>query len=146
MARQQMGGLEKEALKGNPQETKRKTYTFKQASNSAEKYFNGDELAARVWVNKYALKDSAGKIYEKSPDEMHRRLAGEIARIEQKYDNPLTEEKIYGLLKGFKYIVPQGGSMTGIGNDFQKASLSNCFVIGGKNDSYGGIMKNKSNL
>ena len=107
------------------------------------KYFKGDELAARVWTNKYALKDSYGNLYEKTPDDMHRRIAREIHRIEKKYPNPLDEEFIFSLLKDFKYIVPQGGSMTGIGNDFQIASLSNCFVIGneGPADSYGGIMK-----
>ncbi|NLN24599.1 MAG: adenosylcobalamin-dependent ribonucleoside-diphosphate reductase, partial [Bacteroidetes bacterium] len=105
--------------------------------------FNGDDLAARVWVNKYALKDSAGNIYEKTPDEMHRRIAKEIARIEQKYPNPLTEEEIYAVMKDFKYVVPQGSPMAGIGNPFQIASLSNCFVIGndGNSDSYGGILK-----
>ena len=106
-------------------------------------YFKGDELAARVWANKYALKDSFGNLYEKTPDDMHRRLAREIHRIELKYKNPLSEDLIYNVLKDFKYIVPQGGPMTGIGNDYQIASLSNCFVIGnsGSSDSYGGIMK-----
>jgi ribonucleoside-diphosphate reductase alpha chain len=109
----------------------------------ATKYFKGDELAANVWINKYALKDSLGNIYERTPDDMHRRLASEIARIEKKYPNPLKEEEIYELLKDFKYIVPQGGPMAGIGNDFQISSLSNCFVIGnkGNSDSYGGILK-----
>src|SRR6056297_3174234 len=122
---------------------KQKTYTFDEAFKSSLDYFNGDELAARVWANKYALKDSYGNLFEKNPDEMHRRLAKEIARIENKYPNPLTEEDIYELLKGFKYIVPQGGPMAGIGNPFQIASLSNCFVIGhdGPSDSYGGILK-----
>ena len=106
-------------------------------------YFNGDELAANVWINKYALKDSQGNIYEHSPDDMHHRMAAEIARIEKKYPNPLTEEEIYRSFERFKYIVPQGGPMTGIGNPFQVASLSNCFVIGihGDGDSYGGVMK-----
>ncbi|MGQ9619682.1 MAG: adenosylcobalamin-dependent ribonucleoside-diphosphate reductase [Bacteroidales bacterium] len=106
-------------------------------------YFNGDELAAKVWTTKYALKDSFSKLYEKTPDDMHRRLAREIHRIESKYPNPLSKELIYSVLKDFRYIVPQGGSMTGIGNDYQIASLSNCFVIGneGDSDSYGGIMK-----
>ncbi len=119
------------------------TYTFDEAFKASLEYFQGDELAARVWVNKYALKDSDGNIYEINPDEMHWRLAREIARIEEKYPNPMQVDKIYGLLKNFKYIVPQGGPMTGIGNDFQIASLSNCFVIGdnGPSDSYGAIMK-----
>ena len=120
-----------------------KTYSHEEALTDAAKYFNGDELAANVWLNKYALKDSEGNIYESNPDQMHRRLAKEIARIESKYANPYTEEEIYDVLKGFKYIVPQGGPMTGIGNDFQIGSLSNCFVIGneGNSDSYGGVMK-----
>ncbi len=120
-----------------------KTYTNDEAYESALEYFNGDELAARVWVNKYALKDSKGVIYEKNPDEMHRRLAKEVARVEKKYPNPMTEDELYELFKDFKYIVPQGGPMAGIGNAFQIASLSNCFVIGneGNSDSYGGIMK-----
>jgi len=122
---------------------KEKTYTFDEAFKSSLEYFNGDELAARVWANKYALKDSYGNLFEKNPDDMHRRLAKEIARIENKYPNPLQEEDIYELLRGFKYIVPQGGPMAGIGNPYQIASLSNCFVIGNKDqaDSYGGIMK-----
>lgn len=128
----------------NEQEmTKRETYTQDEASQSSLKYFKGDELAARVWVNKYALKDSYGNIFEKNPDDMHRRLAGEIARIEKNYPNPMSEEAIFDVLQDFKYIVPQGGPMTGIGNEFQIASLSNCFVIGneGPSDSYGGVMK-----
>lgn len=122
---------------------KPKTYTFDEAFKSSREYFNGDELAARVWANKYALKDSYGNLFEKNPDDMHRRLAKEIARIENKYSNPLSEDEVYELLRGFKYIVPQGGPMAGIGNDYQIASLSNCFVIGndGPSDSYGGIMK-----
>ena len=107
-----------------------KTYSFDEALIDATKYFKGDELAANVWINKYALKDSQGNIYESNPDQMHRRLAKEIARIEKKYANSYTEDEIYDVLKGFKYIVPQGGPMTGIGNDFQIGSLSNCFVIG----------------
>jgi ribonucleoside-diphosphate reductase alpha chain len=120
-----------------------KVFTFDEALVEATKYFNGDELAANVWINKYALKDSAGNIFESNPDQMHRRLAKEIARVESKYDNSYSEEDIYDVLKGFKYIVPQGGPMTGIGNDFQIGSLSNCFVIGndGSSDSYGGVMK-----
>jgi ribonucleoside-diphosphate reductase alpha chain len=118
-------------------------YSHDEAVDASCLYFNGDELAARVWANKYALKDSFGNLYEKTPDDMHRRIAREIHRIELKYINPLPEELIYNILKDFKYIVPQGGPMTGIGNDYQIASLSNCFVIGndGTSDSYGGIMK-----
>ncbi|MBN3034637.1 MAG: adenosylcobalamin-dependent ribonucleoside-diphosphate reductase [Bacteroidales bacterium] len=109
----------------------------------ATEYFRGDELAANVWMNKYALKDSHGLIYELTPDDMHRRLAREIARIERKYPNPMTEDEIFGLFRHFRYIIPQGSPMAGIGNDFQVSSLSNCFVIGhpGPSDSYGGIMK-----
>jgi ribonucleoside-diphosphate reductase alpha chain len=123
--------------------TEKITYSHDEAVEASIRYFNGDELAARVWANKYALKDSFGNLYEKTPDDMHRRLAREIRRVELKYKNPLPEELIYNILKDFKYIVPQGGPMTGIGNDFQIASLSNCFVIGneGDSDSYGGIMK-----
>lgn len=123
--------------------TGKTTYSQDEAFNASLKYFKGDDLAARVWVNKYALKDSFGHLYEHTPDDMHRRLASEIARIEKNYENPLSENEIFELLKDFKYIVPQGGPMTGIGNDFQIASLSNCFVIGneGNSDSYGGIMK-----
>ncbi len=118
-------------------------YSHDEAVQESIQYFKGDELAARVWANKYALKDSFGNLYEKSPDDMHHRLAREIHRVEMKYKNPLSEELIYSVLKDFKYIVPQGGPMTGIGNDYQIASLSNCFVIGndGSSDSYGGIMK-----
>ncbi|MGD0340367.1 MAG: adenosylcobalamin-dependent ribonucleoside-diphosphate reductase [Bacteroidales bacterium] len=120
-----------------------KTYSHDEAVDASIEYFRGDELAARVWANKYALKDSFGNLYEKSPDDMHHRLAREIHRVELKYKNPLPEELIYSVLKDFRYIVPQGGPMTGIGNDYQIASLSNCFVIGneGSSDSYGGIMK-----
>ncbi len=119
------------------------TYTQEEAFEASLIYFKGDDLAARVWVNKYALKDSDGNIYERTPDDMHRRIAREIARIEAKYPNPLKEEEIFDLIKNFKYIVPQGSPMAGIGNPFQIASLSNCFVIGtdGKSDSYGGILK-----
>src|SRR5512133_3599462 len=118
-------------------------YSHDEAVEASIAYFKGDELAARVWANKYALKDSFGNLFEKTPDDMHRRLASEIHRIELKYKNPLPEELIYNVLKDFTYIVPQGGPMTGIGNDYQIASLSNCFVIGndGNADSYGGIMK-----
>ncbi len=122
---------------------KQKIFSHDAAVETAIKYFNGDEMAAKVWVSKYALKDSFGRIFELSPDDMHRRIASEIARIERKYANPMTEDEIYELLKDFRYIVPQGGPMTGIGNKYQIASLSNCFVIGTKNeaDSYGGILK-----
>ncbi len=117
------------------------TYSYDQALKISTRYFNGDALAATVWINKYALKDTTGKIYESNPDEMHLRIAKEITRIEKKYANPLTEELVYKLFKDFRYIVPQGGPMAGIGNDFQVASLSNCFVIGNEADSYGGILK-----
>ena len=122
---------------------KKLTYTFDEAFKASVDYFGGDELAAKVWVNKYAVKDSFGKIYEKTPDDMHWRIANEIARVEKKYKNPMTAAQLHELLKGFKYIVPQGSPMTGIGNNYQIASLSNCFVIGneGSADSYGAIMK-----
>lgn len=122
---------------------KAKTYSNDEAFRSSLEYFKGDELAARVWVNKYALKDSYGKLYERNPDDMHHRLAAEIARVETRYPNPLSHDELYQLMKDFRYIVPQGSPMTGIGNNFQIASLSNCFVIGhdGPSDSYGGILK-----
>ena len=104
-------------------------------------YFKGDELAANVWINKYALKDSYGNIFEISPEDMHRRIAKELARVELKYENPISEEEFYDVIKDFKYIVPQGGPMSGIGNTLQTVSLSNCFVIGNEMDSYGSIMK-----
>lgn len=121
----------------------KQTFSYDEAYEASLKYFNGDELAARVWVNKYAMKDSFGNIYEKSPEDMHWRIANEVARIEAKYPNALTAEELYGLLDHFRYIVPQGSPMTGIGNDFQVASLSNCFVIGldGEADSYGAIIR-----
>ena len=120
-----------------------KKYTFDEAYKASLDYFTGDELAAKVWVNKYALKDAFGHIYEKSPEDMHRRLAREIARIERKYPNPLSESELFDLFNHFRYIVPQGSPMTGIGNDFQIASLSNCFVIGmdGPADSYGAVIR-----
>lgn len=120
-----------------------KYYSFDEAYNAALKYFEGDELAAKVWVNKYALKDASGKIYELSPEDMHWRLANEVARVEAKYDNPLTSRELYDLFDHFRYIVPQGSPMTGIGNNYQVASLSNCFVIGldGEADSYGAIIR-----
>jgi len=118
-------------------------YAFDEILKASVKYFSGDELAARVWATKYALKDSYGNIYEKTPEDMHQRLAGELARIEHKYPNPLSVEQIFALLDKFKYIIPAGSPMSGIGNTNQIASLSNCFVIGEDNpaDSYGGIMK-----
>ena len=121
----------------------RQTYTYDEAFEASLQYFKGDELAARVWVNKYAVKDSFGNIFEKSPEDMHWRIANEVARIEAKYQNGLIAQQLYELLDHFKYIVPQGSPMTGIGNDFQVASLSNCFVIGidGAADSYGGIIR-----
>lgn len=120
-----------------------KTYTYEEAMAASLEYFKGDELAASVWINKYAMKDSFGNLYEKSPEDMHWRLANEFARIEEKYPNPMTAKEIYELLREFKYIIPQGGPMTGIGNNHQIASLSNCFVIGHNKpaDSYGGIMR-----
>lgn len=123
--------------------TQRPIYTYDEAYAASVKYFGGDELAARVWVSKYALKDSFGNIYELTPDEMHHRIASEITRIEEKYPNPMSHEEVYSLLKDFRYIVPQGSPMAGIGNNYQVGSLSNCFVIGldGHPDSYGGIMK-----
>lgn len=119
------------------------TYSYEEAFQATLAYFDGDELAARVWVNKYAMKDSFGNIYEKSPADMHHRLAAEMARIERKYPNPVSEEEIFSVLDHFRYIIPAGSPMTGIGNNHQVASLSNCFVIGidGDADSYGAIMK-----
>lgn len=118
-------------------------YTADEAYEASLEYFKGDDLAARVWVNKYALKDSDGNIYEKTPNDMHHRIASEIARVEQKYANSMTEKEVFDAIKDFKYIVPQGSPMAGIGNPYQVGSLSNCFVIGneGDSDSYGGIMK-----
>jgi ribonucleoside-diphosphate reductase alpha chain len=120
-----------------------KSYSFQEAYEASLKYFQGDELAARVWVTKYALKDSQGVIFEKDPSDMHWRLASEIARIENKYPHPLGKETLFELFDHFRYIVPQGSPMTGIGNNYQVASLSNCFVIGieGPADSYGAVMK-----
>ena len=120
-----------------------KTYNYQQAYEASLKYFDGDELAARVWATKYALKDSYGNLFELTPDDMHRRIAREIARIENKYPNPMTEDRLFELMSHFRYIVPQGSPMAGIGNNFQVGSLSNCFVVGldGEPDSYGGILK-----
>ena len=121
----------------------RKTYTYDEAYDATLRYFDGDELAARVWVTKYALKDSFGNLYEQTPDDMHHRIASEIARIEAKYPNPMSHDEVFSYLKNFNYIIPQGSPMTGIGNDMQVSSLSNCFVIGldGCPDSYGGIIR-----
>ena len=120
-----------------------KNYTYDEAFEASLKYFDGDELAARVWVSKYALKDSFGNIYEQTPDDMHNRIADEIVRIENNYESPMSKDELMGLLKNFKYIVPQGSPMSGIGNNHQVGSLSNCFVIGidGNPDSYGGIIR-----
>jgi len=122
---------------------KLKTYSQEEAFDKSLNYFGGDELAARVWVNKYAMKDSFGNIYEQSPEDMHRRIANEVARIEKKYPNPLSAEEIFALLDHFRYVVPAGSPMTGIGNNFQVASLSNCFVVGldGDTDSYGAVLR-----
>ncbi len=120
-----------------------KIYSFAEVVERSTAYFNGDSLAANVWANKYALKNSEGQLFEVTPDDMHRRIAREIARIEKKYPNPMSEDELFELMRNFKYIVPQGSPMAGIGNDFQIGSLSNCFVIGneGPSDSYGAIMK-----
>ncbi|MDE6153335.1 MAG: adenosylcobalamin-dependent ribonucleoside-diphosphate reductase, partial [Muribaculaceae bacterium] len=121
----------------------KKTYTYNEAYDATLKYFDGDELAARVWVSKYALKDSFGNYFELTPDDMHHRIATEIVRIESKYPNPMNHDEVFSYLKDFKYIVPQGSPMSGIGNNLQVGSLSNCFVIGldGKPDSYGGVIR-----
>ena len=122
---------------------KQKTYSFDEAYQATLDYFGGDELAAKVWVTKYALKDSYGNIYEQTPRDMHQRIARELVRIEHNYPNPLSENELMDLMDHFRYIVPQGSPMTGIGNNYQIASLSNCFVIGldGEPDSYGGIIR-----
>ena len=135
--------VQTELKNGETHESELKSYSYEEAFEASKVYFNGDELAANVFINKYALKDSHGHIFEQTPDDMHRRMAREIARAEKKYENPMSEEEIYLLLKDFKFIVPQGGPMTGIGNKYQIASLSNCFVIGNKGaaDSYGSVMK-----
>ena len=139
----QQQGEKRDTNSESEKEKDKIVYSHDEAVEASISYFKGDELAARVWANKYALKDSYGNLFEKTPDDMHRRLTREIHRIELKYPNPLSEELIYSVLKDFRYIVPQGGPMTGIGNEYQIASLSNCFVIGndGSSDSYGGIMK-----
>ncbi len=125
------------------QKTKDRTFSFEEAFEKSREYFKGDELAAKVWVNKYSLKDSFGNLFELTPEDMHKRLAREIVRIEKKYSNPLAYKTVFELFKDFKYIIPQGSPMAGIGNDYQVSSLSNCFVIGhaGESDSYGAILK-----
>ena len=135
--------LAEESVQAPPSAPEYHVHPIDEVKAAAKAYFHGDALAGDVWANKYALKDSEGNIYELTPDEMHHRIAREVARIERKYPNPLTEEEIFEVLKDFRYIVPQGSPMAGIGNDFQISSLSNCFVIGNKGDadSYGGIMK-----
>lgn len=135
-------GTDMHSSKPPGKEMYKKKYSYEEAVKKTTEYFKGDSLAAGVWVNKYALKDSHGNIYELTPDDMHKRLAREIARIESKYPNPMSEEQVFSLLEKFRYIVPQGSPMAGIGNPFQIGSLSNCFVIGNRNaDSYGGVMK-----
>ena len=133
---------EKQAVETQPQ-IEEKVYSDEEALKASTVYFNGDEMAARVWINKYALKDSYGNIFEQTPDDMHRRIARELARVESKYDNPMSEAELFEVLRNFKHILPQGSPMAGIGNKYQVGSLSNCFVIGndGNSDSYGGIMK-----
>ncbi len=123
--------------------SKEKTYSYDEAYSATLAYFDGDELAARVWVSKYALKDASGNYYELTPTDMHWRIANEIARIESKYNNPLSADEVFGLIDHFRYIVPAGSPMAGIGNNLQLVSLSNCFVIGedGDADSYGAIMR-----
>jgi len=117
-----------------------KPYNHDEVAEKATEYFNGDSLAGTVWMNKYALKDAENNIYESTPEEMHRRIAREVARIEDKYPNPLTEEDVFSVLKDFKYIIPAGSPMAGIGNLFQESSLSNCFVIGNQDDSSDSIL------
>ena len=132
-----------EKTQNNSKTDAMKTYNYADAVEVAKRYFKGDDLAATVWVSKYALKDSMGNLYEESPEQMHRRIADEIERIERRYPNPMTAAQVYDLLKEFRYLIPQGGPMTGIGNNLQIASLSNCFVIGHRHpaDSYGGIIR-----
>lgn len=133
----------KEVVKEKNNKEVREEYTYDEAFEACKQYFDGDELAAGVWINKYALKDSQGRIYERTPEDMHRRLAFELARVESKFPTALSEEEIFEAIDRFRYIIPQGGPMSGIGNDLQVASLSNCFVIGpeGSSDSYGAIMR-----
>lgn len=138
-----MSKEEKVPGKEQPAEDQLHEFSHEEILAASTEYFKGDSLAATVWMNKYALKDSDGRIYEKTPDDMHRRIAKELARIENKYPNPVSEEEAFQLMKDFRYLIPQGSPMAGIGNKFQISSLSNCFVIGnkGNSDSYGGIMK-----
>src|SRR5674476_1157270 len=117
-----------------------KNYSIDEAFEASLKYFKGDELAARVWVNKYALKDSYGNLFELTPDDLHHRLSSEIARIEKKYPNPLSETELLKMFERIKFVVPEGGPMIGIGNEIRTGSLSNCFVVGNGADSYGGNM------
>ena len=119
------------------QKGKPATYSYEEALAASVIYFKGDEMAAKVWVSKYAIKDSAGNIYELTPDDMHRRLAKEVHRIERKYPNPMTEDELFDLIKGFKYIVPQGGPMTGIGNSFQPFLLNRCYLPCHNNPCFG---------
>ena len=130
-----MAEINEEMDKETMLDTKPATYEYHEAVKMATEYFDGDSLAAGVWVNKYALKDSDGNLYELTPDDMHTRIAKEIARIEKRYPNPMDENTVFNLLKGFHYIVPQGSPMAGIGNPFQIGSLSNCFVIGNKGEA-----------
>jgi len=123
-----------------------KKFSFEEALKESKEYFNGDELAASVWVQKYALKDSCGGIFESNPRMMHYRIAKELARVESKYPNPRSEEEIFDAIDKFRYLVPQGSPMSGIGNEKQVTSISNCFVIGHESDSYGGIMKDDEEL
>ena len=116
-------------------------YSYDEVFSATLEYFNGDELATKAWIGKYCLKNEKGDLLEKTPTDMHKRLAKEFARIEQKYPNPLSEDEIFSLLDKFKYIVPQGSPMSGIGNNHQVVSLSNCYVVGNNSDSYGGIMQ-----
>src|ERR1035437_1685054 len=135
--------MQEKMIEMKSEKLKLENYSHEEVFAASTIYFKGDTLAANVWMNKYALKDSEGNIYEKTPDDMHRRLASEIARIEKNYPNPLNEEELFELFKDFRYIIPQGSPMAGIGNDYQISSLSNCFVIGDDNnmDSYGGILR-----
>jgi ribonucleoside-diphosphate reductase alpha chain len=135
--------MQEKVIEMKSEKPKLKNYSHEEVFAASTEYFKGDTLAANVWMNKYALKDSDGNIYEKTPDDMHRRLASEIARIEKNYPNPLSKDELFELFRDFQYIIPQGSPMAGIGNDYQISSLSNCFVIGDDNnmDSYGGILR-----
>lgn len=124
----------------------RRSFTPQEAFEASLGYFNGDTLAAKSWVSKYALKNSDGEVFERTPDDMHERLADELHRIEKKYPNPVSYDEIYEALRDFKYLIPAGSPMTGIGNDLQVSSISNCFVAGNESDSYGGIMRTDEQL